>query len=57
VGWNIDPEFKDPDLTKFTDMAKMNFFQGYEFSETSKLKKVFRGDLETAKYLNRGIQY
>jgi len=57
VGLNLDPKFKSPDITKFTDVVQMNFFTGYQFSESSALKNIFGGELEQIKFLNRGVQF
>jgi len=53
TGFNIDPKFKNPDLTRFKDDRYLNFFSGYQFSKWSELKKYFGGNLEAANYLAR----
>ncbi len=53
IGFNIDPKFKNPDLTRFADVRYLNFFSGYQFSKWSELKKHFGGNLEPADYLAR----
>jgi hypothetical protein len=45
TGMNIDPRFKNPDITKLTDCNQMKAFIGYQFSKTSALKKRFGNDL------------
>jgi hypothetical protein len=45
TGWNIDPKFKDPDITKLTDTEEVHQFSGFTFSEKSKLRNLFGGDL------------
>jgi hypothetical protein len=46
VGLNINPKFKNQDMTKLTNVRQAHLFTGYRFSEGSALKKPFGGDLE-----------
>ncbi|MDR3694394.1 right-handed parallel beta-helix repeat-containing protein [Mucilaginibacter sp.] len=57
TGFNIDPKFNEPDLTRFTAVSQLHSFPGYQFSKSSALKKHFGGDLEPADFLNRGYQF
>ncbi len=57
IGLNVDPEFNNPDMTKITTMGGLNYFPGYQFSESSALKILFGGNLEQAKFLNRGAEF
>ena len=57
IGFNIDPKFKNPDLTRFTEVRQLNFFSGYQFSKWSALKKHFGGNLEPADLLAREDTY
>ena len=49
TGMNIDPKFKNPDISKLTDCHQMKTFTGFQFSKISALKKRFGGDLAQAK--------
>ena len=45
TGMNIDPKFKNPDISKLTDCNQMKTFTGFQFSNMSALKIRFGGDL------------
>ena len=49
TGLNIDPKFKNPDISNLTDFDQMHQFTGYQFSNESALKKVFGGDLKQSR--------
>jgi hypothetical protein len=53
VGMNIDPRFKNPHITGLTTFGDAELFSGYQFSETSQLKKLFGGDLDQAVFSHR----
>ncbi|BAU55876.1 right-handed parallel beta-helix repeat-containing protein [Mucilaginibacter gotjawali] len=53
IGWNINPDFINPDLRAFKEIGKLNSFRGYLFSKKSTLKKHFGGNLQPADFLAR----
>jgi len=53
VGLNIDPGFKNPNITGITTLGAVELFSGYRLSEASLLKKLFGGDLDQAVFERR----
>ena len=57
IGFNINPKFNQPDLTKFTAINQLHSFPGYQFSKSSALKNLFGGNLDPADLLNKADRW